>query len=57
MSDTSKLSPEKALEKIRKETPKSKGERRDEKIEALDAEIKRMRAQRLRLERQSPKRS
>jgi hypothetical protein len=56
MSETSKLSVEKALDKIRKEAPKSQSEQRDEKMEALEAEIKRMRAQRLRLGRQSPKR-
>lgn len=55
MSETSKLSVEKALDKIRKETPKSRSEQRDEKMEALEAEIKRMRSQRLRLGRQSPK--
>jgi hypothetical protein len=53
MSETTKLSVEKALDKIRKEAPKSHSEQRDEKMEALDAEIKRMRAQRLRLGRQS----
>lgn len=56
MAETTKLSVEKALNKLRKDEPKSKSEQRDEKMEALDAEIKRVRAQRLRLERQSPKR-
>ena len=55
MSENSKLSVEKALDKIRKEAPKSRSELRDEKMEALDAEIKRMRTQRLRLGRQAPK--
>ena len=55
MADTPKLSVEKALDKIRKEAPKSQSEQRDEKMEALDAEIKRMRAQRLRLGQQSTK--
>ncbi|WP_314956114.1 hypothetical protein [Bradyrhizobium cosmicum] len=57
MADTSKLSVEKALEKIREsDQPKSKNSRLDEKTEALNEEIKRMRAQRLRLERQQGKR-
>lgn len=52
MTDTPKLSVEKALEKLRKnDRLKSKNEHRDEKMDALDEEIKRMRAQRLRLER------
>jgi hypothetical protein len=52
MADTGKLSVEKALEKLRgSEPPKSKSEQLDEKIDVLDEEIKRMRAQRLRLER------
>jgi hypothetical protein len=51
MADTPKLSVEKALEKLREgDGPKSKVERRDEQMSALDEEIKRMRAQRLRLE-------
>ncbi|WP_008559501.1 hypothetical protein [Bradyrhizobium sp. CCGE-LA001] len=54
MARTNKLSVEKALEKLRKDDqPKSSGERRDEKSEELDREIKRMRAQRLRLDRKS----
>lgn len=45
-----KLSVEKALEKLRgSEPPKSKNERHDEKMDALDEDIKRMRAERLRL--------
>jgi hypothetical protein len=56
MAKTTKLSVEKALDKLRKDRPKSKGQQHDEKMEALDAEIRRMRAQRLRLERQAPKR-
>jgi hypothetical protein len=52
MTDTPKLSVEKALEKLRKnDRLKSKNEHRDEKMDALDEEIKRMREQRLRLER------
>jgi hypothetical protein len=57
MAETTKLSVEKALEKLRgSDPPKSKNARFDEKIDALDEEIKRMRAQRLRLERRQSKR-
>jgi hypothetical protein len=57
MADTKKLSVEKALNKIRAdETPKSRSEKHDEEMDVLDEEIKRMRAQRLRLERQQRKR-
>jgi hypothetical protein len=57
MADTPKLSVEKALEKLRKgDRPKSKNERHDEKMSTLDEEIKRIRAQRLRLERDQRKR-
>ena len=46
-----KLSVEKALNKLREaDARQSKSAQRDKKIEALDEEIKRMRAQRLRLE-------
>jgi hypothetical protein len=56
MSDTPKLSVEKALEKLRKgDQAKSKDERRDEKMDALEEETKRMREQRLRLERHQRK--
>ncbi|VIO71528.1 hypothetical protein CI1B_37120 [Bradyrhizobium ivorense] len=56
MADTPKLSVEKALKKLQKsDEPKSKTERYDEKMSALDEEIARMRAQRLRLDR--PKRN
>jgi hypothetical protein len=52
MADTSKLSVEKALEKLRSsDRPASKDEQHDAKMDALDEEIKRMREQRLRLER------
>jgi len=58
MADPTKLSVEKALEKIRqRDEPKSENSNLDEKTDALNAEIKRMRAQRLRLERQQGKRS
>jgi hypothetical protein len=58
MADTTKLSVEKALEKLRKsDGSKSKNEQRDQKMEALDEEIKRMREQRLRLERHQRKRN
>jgi hypothetical protein len=57
MADTPKLSVEKALEKLRKsDQPKSMNEQYDEKMDALDEEIKRMREQRLRLERHQRKR-
>jgi len=57
MAETSKLSVEKALHKIRAdETPKSRSEKHDEEMDVLDEEIKRMRAQRLRLERHQRKR-
>lgn len=53
MAEISKLSVEKALEKLRAaDKPKSRSARRIEDMEALDEEIKRMRAQRLRLDRQ-----
>jgi len=51
MAETTKLSVEKALEKLRRAEPKSKSTRHNEEIDALDEETKRMRAQRLRLER------
>lgn len=58
MADTPKLSVEKALEKLRKSDGlKSKHEQRDEKMDALDDEIKRLREQRLRLERHQRKRN
>jgi hypothetical protein len=51
MAETPKLSVEKALEKLRgADAPKSKNARRTEEMAALDDEIKRLRAQRLRLE-------
>jgi hypothetical protein len=57
MAETNKLSVEKALEKIRKGgSPQSKDVRLEDKMDALDEEIKRMRAQRLRLERRQSKR-
>lgn len=57
MADTPRLSVEKALEKLRKDDrPKSKDEQHDDQIGALDEETKRMRAQRLRLERLQRKR-
>jgi hypothetical protein len=52
MAETTKLSVEKALNKLREaDMQKSESTRHAEKIDALDEEIKRMRAQRLRLER------
>jgi hypothetical protein len=56
MAETTKLSVEKALEKLRAgDAPQSKNARRDEKMDALDEEIKRMKAQRLRLDRKRQK--
>ena len=56
MAETGKLSVEKALNKIRRdEATKSRTEKRDEEMDALDEEIKRMREQRLRLERRQRK--
>jgi hypothetical protein len=52
MAETTKLSVEKALNKLREaDMQKSKTTRMDAKIAELDEETKRMRAQRLRLER------
>jgi len=52
MAETTKLSVEKALNKLcEADTPKSKITRINEEIEALDEEAKRLREQRLRLER------
>ncbi len=57
MAQINKLSVEKTLEKLRgNDPPKSKSAQHDEKIDALDEEIKRMRAQRLRLDRHQRKR-
>lgn len=57
MAEINKLSVEKALEKIRSsDPPQSKDVQLDQKIDALDDEIERMRAQRLRLERRQSKR-
>lgn len=57
MANTKKLSVEKALNKIRSDDEfKSRSARRDKDVDVLDEEIKRMRAQRLRLERQPRKR-
>ena len=52
MAETPELSVEKALEKLRSaDAPESRNARRTEDMDALDDEIKRMRAQRLRLGR------
>jgi len=57
MAEINKLSVEKALEKIRSgDAQKSQNARLDEKMDELDEEIKRMREQRLRLERHQRKR-
>ena len=50
MAGTTKLSVEKALDKIREADVKSESTRMDEEMAELDESIKRMRAQRLRLE-------
>ena len=52
MAETPRLSVEKALEKLRaNDSPKSKKAQLDDKTDALNEEIKRMKAQRLRLDR------
>jgi hypothetical protein len=52
MAETPKLSVEKALEKLRAaDTPKSRSARMNEEMDVLREEIKRSKAQRLRLER------
>ena len=52
MAEINKLSPEKALKKLRESAaPQSKNAQLDEKTAELDEEIRRMREQRLRLER------
>ena len=52
MAKTTKLSVEEALNKIREgEAQKSKSTRADDKIAALEEETRRLREQRLRLER------
>ena len=52
MAETPKLSVEKALQKMRRaDATKSGSERHAEELDALEAEIKRLRAQRLRLDR------
>jgi hypothetical protein len=57
MADTTKLSVEKALEKLRRsDLQQSAGARRAEKSAELDEEIRRMRTQRLRLEPHQSKR-
>jgi len=53
MAETTKLSVEKALEKLRgADETKSRSAQRDAEMAELDEKIKRMRAQRLRLDRQ-----
>jgi len=57
MAEINKLSVQKALEKMRgSDSLQSKNAQFEGKIEALDEEIKRMRAQRLRLERRQGRR-
>lgn len=51
MAETTKLSVEKALNKLREaDIRKSKATQHEKQIDALDEETKRLRAQRLRLE-------
>jgi hypothetical protein len=57
MAEITKLSVEKALEKLRSnDSQRTANARREEKMDALDEEIKRMRVQRLRLEQHRRKR-
>jgi hypothetical protein len=56
MAETPKLSVEKALSKLRESEAKADRLSRDEKADRLTEDIKRMRAQRLRVDRQSSKR-
>jgi hypothetical protein len=57
MAEINKLSVEKALEKLRgSDAPKSKNARLDDKMDMLNEQIKRMRAQRLRLDQHKRKR-
>jgi hypothetical protein len=57
MAETTKLSVEKALDKLRgSDPPQSRDAQRDDEIEALKEKTRRMRAQRLRLDAQKPKR-
>lgn len=52
MADTTRLSVEKALNKMREaDGPKSQSDQRNQRMEELDEEIRSMREQRLRLER------
>jgi hypothetical protein len=58
MAGTKKLSVEKALNKLREADARQlKSTRRDEEIDALNEEIRRMRAQRLRLGRPQGKKA
>jgi len=58
MAETKKLSVEKALNKIREaDVREAESSKREQEMDALDEEIKRMRAQRLRLERRQPKKT
>ena len=56
MAEIKKLSVEETLNKIRRDdAAKSRSERRDAEMDTLDEEIKRMREQRLRIERRQRK--
>jgi hypothetical protein len=56
MAETPRLSVEKVLKKLVESEMKADSASRVSKIDALDEEIKRMRAQRQRLDRKPPKR-
>jgi len=57
MAETTKLPVEKTLEKLRgSDQPKSRDEQLDVKADALNEEIRRMRAQRLRIDQNQRKR-
>ena len=57
MAETTKLSVEKALEKLRgSEQPASRSDKLDDEMEALKEKTRRMRAQRLRLDATKGKR-
>jgi predicted nucleic acid-binding Zn-ribbon protein len=56
MAETPKLSVEKVLKKLVRDEEAAQGPSRDKEVEALNQELKRMKAQRLRLERPSSKR-
>lgn len=56
MAEIPKLPVEKVLEKLRRDDVKSKEPLREQRAEALSEKLKELRRQRLRLDRQLPKR-